>query len=66
MSAVQQIQNAVLSLSPEERAALRAWFAELDAKDWDLQFEQDATSGRLDWLRQEALQDLRDGRCTDR
>lgn len=66
MSAVQQIQNAVLSLSPEERAALRAWFAELDAREWDQQIEQDATSGRLDWLRQEALQDLRDGRCTDR
>ena len=66
MSAVQRIEEAVRRLSIEERATFRAWFAELDAEEWDRQFEADAEAGRLDWIIDEAKQDLREGRCTDR
>jgi hypothetical protein len=66
MSTVQQIEEAVLQLSADERAAFRAWFAEFDAEEWDGQLEADVTAGRLDWLVEEARQDLREGRCTDR
>ena len=66
MNAVQQLEKAVRSLSDEERVAFRAWFAEVDAEEWDRQFEADVNAGRLDWLIEEARQDLRDGRCTDR
>lgn len=52
-------------LSPQELAAFRAWFAEYDAKLWDDQFERDVAAGRLDALAAEALEDLREGRCTD-
>jgi hypothetical protein len=65
MSTVHDIKEAVRQLSPEELAAFRAWFAEFDASAWDRQFEEDIAAGRLDRLAEEALRDLREGRCTD-
>jgi hypothetical protein len=65
MSTVQEIEDAIRQLPPEELAALRAWFHEFDAAAWDRQFEEDVAAGRLDALAAEALQDLREGRCTD-
>lgn len=65
MSTVEEIENAIRKLPDEDLAALRAWFAEFDAAAWDRQFEQDVAAGRLDALADEALSDLREGRCTD-
>lgn len=65
MNTVEEIAEAVRRLSPPELAAFRAWFAEFDASVWDQQFEEDVAAGRLDRLAEEALQDLREGRCTD-
>ena len=66
MTTIEEIEGAVRSLSPKELAAFRSWFAEFDADAWDRQIENDATSGRLDDLAAEALNDLREGRCTSR
>ena len=66
MSALQQLEEAVRRLSSEERAVFRAWFAEFDAEEWDRQLEADVAAGRLNWLVEEARQDNRQGRCTDR
>ena len=63
MSNVLDIERAVQQLPPEELARFRAWFAEFDAAQWDRQIESDTTAGRLDSLADEALRDLRDGRC---
>jgi hypothetical protein len=65
MSTIQEIENAVRHLSADELAKFRAWFAEFDADLWDRQLEQDVAAGRLDKLAEEALADLRDGRCTE-
>lgn len=65
MSDVKEIEAAVSKLSREELSAFRRWFVEYDADAWDKQFEQDVTAGRLDSLGDEALQNLREGRCTD-
>ena len=65
MSSVEQIESAVARLSRAELSAFRSWFADFDAEAWDRQFEKDATTGRLDALGDEALRDLREGRCTD-
>ncbi|HET9742776.1 MAG TPA: hypothetical protein VFQ00_08505 [Terriglobales bacterium] len=65
MSTLQDIETAVSRLKPEDLAAFRAWFAEFEAKVWDVQFEQDVAAGKLDRLGEEALEDLRRGRCTD-
>ena len=65
MSTVQDIENAIRQLSPEDLTALRTWFAAFDAEQWDQQFEEDVAAGRLEYLAQEAIQDLQEGRCTD-
>ena len=66
MTTVQAIEAAVEQLAPEQRAEFRAWFEAFDAGEWDHQMEQDLDAGRLDWLADEALDDLAAGRCTDR
>jgi hypothetical protein len=65
MSTVKEIEVAVRKLTEKELSSFRAWFAEFDAEAWDKQFEQDVTAGRLDKLADEALDDLREGRCTN-
>jgi len=65
MSSVPEIETAVSKLSREQLAVFRAWFDEFDAAAWDRQFEADVKAGRLDSLAEEALRDLREGRCTD-
>lgn len=66
MGSVNEIEEAVLRLSAAELAAFRAWFAEFDAEAWDRRIEADVASGRLDALADEALEDLRAGRCSER
>jgi hypothetical protein len=66
MGSVEEIEEAVLRLSPSEAAAFRKWFAEFDAEAWDRQVERDAAAGRLDALADSAIADLRAGRCTVR
>jgi hypothetical protein len=66
MTSLQAIEAAVEQLAPEQRAEFRAWFDAFEAREWDQQIEQDLGSGRLDWLAEEALDDLAAGRCTDR
>jgi hypothetical protein len=66
MSTVEQIEEAVRKLSPQERVVFRAWFAAYDAEEWDRQLEADVEAGRLDWLIDEAKRDLREGRSTER
>lgn len=66
MGTVKEIEEAILKLSAQELATFRAWFAELDAAAWDRQIEEDLAAGRLDAIAEEALNDLREGRCTER
>lgn len=65
MSTVQEIEQAIQQLPAEQLQRFRAWFAEFDADQWDRQFEDDVSAGRLDTLGEEAISDLREGRCTD-
>jgi len=65
MGTVLEIESAISKLSREELSALRTWFKDFDAAAWDKQFEEDVKAGRLDALAEEALRDLREGRCTD-
>jgi len=65
MSTVTEIEQAIERLSPAEQQAFRAWYIEHDAGLWDQQIERDVAQGRLDALAEEALGDLREGRCKD-
>jgi len=62
MTKVEQLEQAVERLSPEERASFRAWYAEFDAAGWDQQFEADVAAGRLDRLADAALAEHSAGR----
>jgi hypothetical protein len=57
MSRIERIEAEIQDMSPEERATLRAWFAEFDAAEWDRQFEADVHTGKLDALADSALSD---------
>ncbi len=65
MTTLEEVEEAIRWLPSEELAAFRTWFAEFDAEVWDRQLEEDVRAGRLDALAEEALRDLREGRCTD-
>lgn len=65
MSTVREIEAAVSKLSRRELLAFRDWFTEFDAAAWDKQLEEDVAAGHLDSLADEAIRDLRDGRCRD-
>ncbi|HEX8166282.1 MAG TPA: hypothetical protein VF601_10915 [Beijerinckiaceae bacterium] len=65
MTTVQDIENAVAQLAPEELAAFRTWFEAFDAARFDERIEQDAAEGRLDRLADEAVADYREGRARE-
>ena len=65
MSTIHEIEAAVSQLSREELSTFREWFEQFEAEAWDRQFEGDVAAGRLDAFAEEALRDLREGRCTD-
>jgi hypothetical protein len=50
MTRVEELAEAVRTLSEEDLAAFRAWFAEYDGEVWDRQIEEDSVAGRLDTL----------------
>jgi hypothetical protein len=59
MGAVEKLELLVKSLSPEELAKFREWFAEFDAQIWDRQIESDAAAGKLDRLIDESMAEHR-------
>jgi hypothetical protein len=65
MSNLLEIERAVSQLTEEELVAFRGWFEKFDEEVWDRQIEEDVAAGRLDKLAQQAIQHLREGRCTD-
>jgi len=65
MSRVEELQTAIVSLAPEEYARLRQWFAERDWEQWDRQIEEDAQSGKLDFLIDEAMAERAQGRLRE-
>lgn len=65
MNTIEAIEDAVRSLTADQFRTFRAWLEEYEADLWDRQIEEDAAAGRLDHLADEALADLRAGRCTD-
>ena len=64
MSKVEQLEQQIQTLSPEELAQFRAWFAEFDWEIWDRQVERDVASGKLDTLAEKALGDHASGKST--
>jgi hypothetical protein len=57
-----EIKSAVRQLSPKELAELAAFVSEQDHAVWNKQMEEDAGSGKLDFLFQEAENERRAGK----
>jgi len=64
MSKIETIGQQIESLSPRELSSFRHWFATFDSKAWDRAFEEDASSGKLDTLADEALKKHREGKSS--
>jgi hypothetical protein len=60
-TAVEEIESAILKLSPKELGKLAEWVLDLDEQTWDKQIERDAMAGKLDFLAVEALAELKSG-----
>ena len=65
MSTAEEIESAIVTLPPEELNRFRAWFEHFDADSWDKQWEVDAKAGRLDRVADQAIEQFRQGRCTE-
>ena len=64
MDKVENLEQQVQALSPEELAQFRAWFLEFDGAAWDRQIERDVRAGRLDAPAEKALRDHAAGKTT--
>ena len=60
-----EIKDAVRELPPKELAELAAFIAKQDNAAWDKEMEEDAASGKLDFLFQEAERERASGQLRD-
>jgi hypothetical protein len=65
MENVQTIEKAISRLSKPDLRNFRNWYERFDQKVWDDQFEEDAKSGKLDAIADQAITDFKDGRCKE-
>ena len=65
MSELDEIEQRIRKLPPEDLAKFRAWFIEFDHLLWDRQIEADSKAGKLDRLAAEALADYKAGKARE-
>jgi hypothetical protein len=54
MDRVEEIENAIQALRPEEYRRLIQWLREREQARWDEQMDRDSVAGKLDFLFEEA------------
>ena len=64
MSSIQEIEAAIDTLPPEQFLLLREHIQKRFDEHWDRQFEEDASTGRLDAAAAAAIAEHRAGRST--
>ena len=62
----QEIQKAIIELSPNELARFREWFKKFDAQTWNEEFESNAKTGELDKAKTEEYLKKLQGSLKDR
>jgi hypothetical protein len=65
MSELEQLEQQVLNLPPQDLAQFRKWFLELDARVWDQQIEADLKGGKLDARIAEARAEFKVGKARE-
>jgi hypothetical protein len=63
MSELEELENRIRNLPPEDLAKFRAWFVEFDHVLWDRRIQTDSKTGKLDRLVNEALADYKAGKA---
>lgn len=62
---IQEIEQAITELDPDELTRLREWFDEYFAQVWDEQIERDAKAGKLDKIAEKAIKDYHAGKAKE-
>ena len=62
---VEEIEHAIRSLSANEFVQIAERFHALEQERWDAELDRDASSGKLDFLVEEAQEDRTHGRLMD-
>lgn len=60
MDRVEEIEAAIDSLPPEEFQRVARWISDREQALWDLQMDRDSSTGKLDFLFEEAESEARD------
>ena len=62
---IEDLENAVAKLAPDQFAKFRDWFDAFDVARFDSKIERDAKAGKLDRLAEQALVDFDKGRARE-
>lgn len=62
---IEELQAKITALSPAEFAGFREWFEAHLAQVWNQRFEADVRNGKLDDTARQALEDFRQGKCSE-
>jgi hypothetical protein len=62
MTKLEQIEQSILDLSPDELKAFTDWFETVREQNFDAAIERDARAGKLDRLAEKALAEFNAGR----
>jgi hypothetical protein len=65
MGKINDIENEIQRLTPDELAAFREWFLEFDAQVWDRQIAADVKAGKLKSMADVALSSHRKGESSE-
>ena len=65
MSRVEEIEDAIDRLGPEEFRRIAGWVRKREQQSWDGQLDSNTSSGKLDFLFEEAEEESREGVVRD-
>ena len=52
---VEELENEIAQLSPEQLKEFRAWYEQFDAATWDEELAKDVAAGKLDKFAESAM-----------
>jgi hypothetical protein len=65
MGRIEEIEDAIDRLGPEEFRRIASWVSEREQQRWDEQLDRDSNSGKLDFLFEEAEKESKSGFLAD-
>jgi hypothetical protein len=65
MSRIEEIEDAINRLGPQEFRRIAEWVREREQQRWDEQLDSDSSSGKLDFVFEEAEEESKEGLIRD-